>query len=84
MSKVIVQDVKFVILVTEEALLQGHLKCGKYPYLFATIVANTKILLDIAVLYCLNSKYMQSYVKKLFDSAVPQIVLYNPDKCNSM
>jgi len=38
------QDVKFVILVT---LLLGHKKCGKWPYLFATIVANTKILLDI-------------------------------------
>ena len=42
------QDVKYVILVTEDALLLGHCKCGKWSYLFATIVANTKILLDIA------------------------------------
>ena len=26
------------------------IKCGEWPYLFATIVANTKILLDIAAL----------------------------------
>jgi hypothetical protein len=45
------QDVKFVILVTENAkLLLGHWKCGEWPYLFATIVANTKIMLDIAEL----------------------------------
>ena len=44
------QDVKFVILVTKDALLVCHKKCGERPYLFATIVANTKILLDIAVL----------------------------------
>jgi len=42
------QDVKFFILVTKDALLQCHKKYGKWPYLFATIVANTKILLDIA------------------------------------
>ena len=41
------QDVKFVILVTNDALLLCHKKCGERPYLFATIVANTKILLDI-------------------------------------
>jgi len=42
------QDVKFVILVTKDALLLRHIKCGERPYLFATILANTKILLDIA------------------------------------
>jgi hypothetical protein len=42
------QDVKFIILVTKDALLLCHKKCDELPYLFATIVANTKILLDIA------------------------------------
>ncbi len=42
------QDVKIVILVTKDALLLCHKNCGERPYLFATIVANTKILLDIA------------------------------------
>jgi len=30
------------------------LKCGEWPYLFATIVANEKILLDIAALKSLK------------------------------
>ncbi len=42
------QDVKFVILVTKDALLLCHKKFGERTYLFATIVANTKIMLDIA------------------------------------
>ncbi len=42
------QDVIFFILVTKEALLLCYKKCGEWPYLFATIVANTKILLDTA------------------------------------
>ncbi len=41
---------KFIILVTKDAVLLCHKKCGEWLYLFATIVANTKILLDIAVL----------------------------------
>jgi len=32
------------------------LKCGEWPYLFATIVANENILLDIAVLNTSNLK----------------------------
>jgi len=40
-------DVKFVQLVTKDALLLCHKKCGKWPYLFATIMADTKILSDI-------------------------------------
>ncbi len=42
------QDVQFVILVTKDALLLCHIKCGEWPFLFATIVAYTKILLYIA------------------------------------
>ncbi len=45
-----VHDVKFVKLVTKDYLLLCNKKCGERPYVFATIVANTKILLDIAVL----------------------------------
>jgi len=47
------QDVKFVVLemfFSKDSLLLGHKKCGEWPYLFATIVASTKILLDIATL----------------------------------
>ncbi len=43
-------DVKFVILVNKDALLPCRIKCGELAYLFATLVAKTKILLDIAVL----------------------------------
>jgi len=42
------QDVKLNFSQTKDALLLCHNKCGEWPYLFATIVANTKILLDIA------------------------------------
>ncbi len=31
-------------------LFYYSIKCGEWPYLFATIVANAKILLDIAAL----------------------------------
>jgi len=42
-------DVKFVKRGTEKnAHLQGYWKCDEWPFLFATILANTKILLDIA------------------------------------
>ena len=44
------QDVKISTLVNKDALLLCHKKCGECPYLFATIVASTKILLNTAVI----------------------------------
>ena len=34
----------------EMPILLYHKKCGEWPFLFATIVANAKIMLDIAAL----------------------------------
>ncbi len=42
------QDVKLNFSQTKDVFLLCHNKCGEWPYLFATSVANTKILLDIA------------------------------------
>ena len=37
-----------IIRHLEMPILLCHTKCGEWPYLFATIVANAKIMLDIA------------------------------------
>ena len=47
------EDIKIVkkhgmgILETRDALFAMSQKCGEWPYLFATIVMNEKIMLDI-------------------------------------
>ncbi len=42
------QDIIFFTLDNKDALLICHKKCGEWPYLFASIVASTKILLGTA------------------------------------
>ena len=64
------QDVNVVknidVLDTRDALCDMSHKCGERPYLFATIVVNAKILLDIAALYHL----LQIYFEKLLSTLI--------------
>ncbi len=63
------QDVKFIILVTTDAPLLCHKKCGECLYLFAIIVANTEILLDIAAIneyrYCSHQELIWQIVNNV-------------------
>jgi len=52
------------MICSEYSLLGTSLKWGEWPYSFATIVANVKMLLDIAALG--ESRYQYSTDKNLF------------------